>query len=592
MRTLPPATRAASPPRAAAATVQSVSAFALAAALVVFAAAPRALAQQPAAKDSKPAGAVTGRVTDGEGRPAAGLALALIPNDFEERRRAAARATTDSDGRYRMANVPAGRYRLQLLAPALTSPQTRGGPFDDGRLINVAAGETVEGADLRVERGGVITGRVTTGDGKPVIGERVRVTHADKRGVEAEAANPFEWETDDRGVYRIYGLPAGRYHVSLGEDRESGMVVIGATGARYARTYHPATSDPSQARVVELAAGAEATGVDVTLLEGPKSYTASGRIVDADTGRPVADVEFAYGTLRPGGSGLGAFGSDGSKTNQNGEFTIRNLLPGRYAAFAYTHGRQSDSYSEPAPFDIVDSNVTGLVIRMRRGATVAGTAVIEGTTDRAILSRLQKLTVFAHVTTPRQQEELTVPSYSDIPIGADGTFRLTGLRPGRLTVGLGGWPPPRGFTLLRVERGGVEVPREGVEIGPGDQLSGLRLVIGYGNSTVRGQVSVVNAGQPAALAEGARLIVSLRRAGAGSGSFGNSTEVDSRGTFMLEGVMPGEYQLTLRAFTRAESAGVEPPRFPVVRQTVTVLDGETTLSLVYDLSKPVERSNP
>ena len=563
-------------------------ALAAAALLVIpFAFAAGSPAQTPAPKDPKSSGTISGRVTTADGHPAAGLALALMPGDFvmPNSMRPVARATTDADGRYRLANVPAGRYRLQLLAPAHASPEVSGGnPFSAGRLISVSAGETVEDVNLSVARGGVITGRVTNADGKPLIGVYVQVLRPDKRGPEAAVVNSFEFETDDRGVYRIYGLPAGRYHVAVGEDRENGMVMIGAGGARYARTFHPGVSEASQARQVEVMAGGEAAGVDITLAEGPRSFQASGRIVDAETNQPVADMGFGHTALLGDGRGFGAMGWDGSKTNQNGEFTIKNLVPGRYAAFALNLG-VSTSYSDPVRFEIAEGDVSGLVIRMRRGATISGTAVVEGTSDRSVLAKLSTLRIFPNVTPAegKAADDLFMPSFGENKINPDGTFRVTGLRPGRVTFNVGGFPPVKGFALMRVERGGVEVPREGLEIGPGEQLSGVRLVMGYGTGVVRGQVSVTGG----ALPQGARLSVSTRRVGASTAGFGG-TEVDSRGRFTLEGLMAGEYELSLRAYIPGVLAA-QGPRFPTVRQTVSVPDtGEVSVTLVYDISKTTE----
>jgi hypothetical protein len=544
---------------------------------------------QPPAAAAQP-GAIAGRVTTDDGRPAARVGLALLPADFQPNRKTAAQAATDADGRFRMPNVPPGRYRLLTLTPAHTSPDLRGSLFETGKLINVAAGETVEGADFVLTRGGVITGRVTTGEGKPAIGERIQVAYAgrpDLRGQAAAAVNPFEWETDDRGVYRIYGLQPGRYLVSVGQDTEGGMIVVGAVSPRYARTFHPSTTDQAQARVVEVSSGGETAGVDITLAEAPKSYQAAGRVVDADTGKPVANVGVAHSSLRADQKSIGGWGWDGGKTNSNGEFVVKNLFPGRYAAFVVSF-ESRDDYSEPAPFEIADGDVSNLTIKMRRGGSISGTAVVEGTTDRAVIQKLAELSLFANLT-PAKTDQIGPTIIGDSRrISADGSFRITGIAPGKVRLMIGGFPPPKGFSLLRVERGGVDVTREGVEVGPGEQVAGVRLVVGYGTGVLRGQVSLVSAGQPAALPEGVRLTASVSRAGAAPGgtmSIGGAN-VDARGRFVIEGLMGGEYELTVRAYLPGAQT---PQRFPAVKQTVQMAEGgEASVTVVYDLSKTTE----
>lgn len=545
-------------------------------------------AQTAAAPAAQP-GAITGRVATDDGRPAPDVGVALMPAEYRPNtNRPVARADTDADGRFRMSGVPAGRYRLLTLTPAYTSPEARGSFFEAGKLINVAAGETVEGADFVLTRGGVITGRVTAADGKPAIGERINVTYADRRGAggpASSAVNPFDWETDDRGVYRVYGLQPGRYLVSVGQDSDSGIVVVGAAAPRYARTFHPSTTDANQARVVEVASGGEATGVDIALAEAPKSYQATGRIVD-EAGKPIANIGVAHSALRPDQKSVGAWGWDGSKSSLAGEFVLKNLFPGRYAAFVVSF-EASETYSEPVQFDVADGDVSNLTIRVKRGATITGAAVVEGTNDRAVLQRLSTLSLYAN-TTSAKPDLIGLPSFGGDKLNPDGSFRLTGIVPGKVRLTVGSYPPQRGFTLLRVERGGVEVPREGMEVGPGEQVTGVRLVIGYGTATLRGQINLVSAGAPAALPEGVRMSVTAARVvgGVTAGSFVGSTQVDARGRFVLEGLMSGEYELTVRAFSPGAPA---PQRFPTVKQNVQMTEGgEASVSVVYDLSKTTE----
>ena len=564
-------------------------ALALPAALLLLLASHSAAHAQTSPAPAAQPGAITGRVTTDDGRPAPNVGVALMSAEFRaNNNRPVARAATDSEGRFRMASVPPGRYRLITLTPAYTSPDLRGSFFENGKLINVGAGETVEGADFVLTRGGVITGRVTTSDGKPAIGERINVVYADRRaerGPNASAVSPFEWETDDRGVYRVYGLQPGRYLVSVGQDTEGGTVVVGMASARYARTFHPAATDAASARAVEVSSGGEAAGVDITLAEAPKSFQASVRIVD-DAGKPVAGVGVAHSSLRPEQKSIGGWGWDGGRSNQSGEFVIKNLFPGRYAAFVVTFG-QTETYSEPVQFEVTDGDVSNLTIRLRRGGAISGTAVVEGTSDRAVIQRLSSLTIYANMTSAKP-DQIAPPIIGDNKIGPDGSFRVSGIAPGKVRLIVSSFPVVKGFSLLRVERNGVEVPRDGIEVGPGEQVTGVRLVVGYGTATLRGQISLVSAGQPAALPEGARLSVSAVRAGTQPGGFGGGVgaTVDSRGHFVLEGLMSGEYELTVRAFAPGAQG---PQRFPTVKQTVQMTEGgEASVTVVYDLSKTTE----
>src|SRR5215213_8653539 len=102
---------------------------------------------------------VSGRVTDGE-RAAPGVTVMLIYTDPPLRFRLAARAKTDADGRFTLANVAPGRYQVTPVAPAYVVEGSTTS-YLPGRPLTIVAGEEVKDIDFKMEAGGVITGRVT-----------------------------------------------------------------------------------------------------------------------------------------------------------------------------------------------------------------------------------------------------------------------------------------------------------------------------------------------------------------------------------------------------------------------------------------------
>lgn len=554
-------------------------------------------ASPPEAKATGGTSTVKGRVTLGDGKGLQGIAVVLMPADFSPERKPAGRATTDSEGNFVMTNVAAGRYSLQPLAPAYTSNDAPGGNWmGGGKVIDLAPGETVENQNITLTRGGVITGRVVDADGKPVIEQGVMVVPAENAAMNRPVMSPYLNQTDDRGVYRIYGLPAGRYLVSVGQDKNSQTVMMGPVGAnRYTRTFHPNAIEAAQAKVIEVTAGGEASGIDIALAAAPKTFEATGRIIDAATGKPVAGVNYGVGTVRPDGRTLSGFGGEGARSGANGEFRLKNLTPGRYAAVVFGNFQTpSENYGEPAPFEITDADVSGLVIKTRKGASVSGVAVLEGTTDPALLARLSQLSLsFNVMPLDPKANELRAPNFSQTQIKPDGSFRAVGLQPGKVQIGFGGYPPQKGFTLLRIEHNGVEV-REMIEVGAGEEVTGVRLRIAYGTSIVRGQVQTRSDGAPAPLPGGARVSVSVRRVGATLPQWGEHTvEIDGRGRFSLDGLAAGEYELTLQGWV-AGAPGSTPrgTQLPMHRQTITVPEsGEINLNVVYELT-PKKQETP
>ena len=124
----------------------------------------------------KPAGSISGRVMVG-GKSAVGIPVVAYGGENLNRRLPAAKSKTDSEGRYRLNGLPSGQYQIAVLSPELTSSATSSdyGFFfsSSSKSIFLAAAEDVVDFDLKLVRGGVITGRVTDADNRPVVEQRV-----------------------------------------------------------------------------------------------------------------------------------------------------------------------------------------------------------------------------------------------------------------------------------------------------------------------------------------------------------------------------------------------------------------------------------
>jgi hypothetical protein len=379
--------------------------------------------------------------------------------------------------------------------------------------------------------------------------------------------------TDDRGVYRIYGLAPGRYRVSVGQGGEDAGVVSFGRRRIFRRTYHPDTTEQAQARVVEVKAGEDTTDVDITLGKPLKTYKASGRFVSVETGQPVPNLTYGYGTLDAAGRRVGAFGA-GYPSNARGEFQAEGLAPGRYSVFNMPGQEASEYYTEPSVFEIVDADVTGLVVRVRRGAGVSGVVVIEGVSDRAQAARLlSQVRVYGWM---ESRNQLSPPvTQRPTPVGSDGSFRLSGLSAGKLRLGYAG-DSARGLMVSRIELNGANVTG-GFDVAEGAQVTGVRIVLTHGSAVIAGQISYVN-GTPQ---QGSRIIAQARRAGAApaSGDAGRTVEADARGFFRIEGLPAGEYEVSVRVFGAGRLYRSEP-------LTVSLADGgETRITPVVDFNK-------
>lgn len=573
---------------------------------------------------------ITGMVKVGEA-PAAGVPMGLIANPIGQANRGGGRPTpgapqqdqsqnlvqtvTDENGIYRFTGLTAGGYRVMPMTETLIAttgsaqgfggagnPQGFGGT---GKAVNVSEGQTVSQIDFAMARGGVITGRVTDNNGRPIIAERINLTTVNETGQARPAfgGNRAGVETDDRGVYRAYGLPAGKYLVSAGNDGGNRIAPGQVRRANYPRTFHPAATEQAEAQVVEVTAGSEVEGIDIVLAGPMKAFAVVGRAVDAQTGQPVSGVPISVAKVARGGRGAQMPGpANTGSTNEKGEFRIAGLLPGTYSAsvpamsFANGAASSSEYFSEATSFEITSDDTSGVELRVHRGASITGTVAIEGSNDPSLTDRLSQLMIFATSRNQGQQGQgqRQAPGQTSGrngmgQVGRDGIFRVGGLAPGvvRLSVNGGGFGGNGSFRLLRIERNGA--PGNGdIEIASGETVTGVRVVVAFASAVIQGRVIVSGGVLPA----GTRLNVTARpvNSAASTGGGGNNARLEANGQFRIENLLPGTYEVRVTANTfgggqgggggrggRAGQPGgqtTQPQiRIPEVRQTVTVTNG-------------------
>jgi hypothetical protein len=429
---------------------------------------------------------ISGRVTL-NGEPVANIVVAL-QNPPGPSPSPGIRVRTAGAGQFRFAGVTAGRYVLGALAPGFISPSDR--PFGpQGALISVSEGENMDGVSIELKRGGAIAGRVTDSRRRAIAEENVVLMNLDEQGRPQPfniPMNTYFSGTDDRGYYRLFGLPAGRYLVSVGQRPQEASNPI-RRRIFYPQTFHPDATEESKAEVIELSEGGEATGVDITVAETKRTYLVSGRIVDADTGQPVAQIAVSYVKLvGDGRSGGGP--TDAIQPDANGGFQV-SLPPGKYSLFG---GRSSSDYfTDPTLIEVDDKDVGGVELKARRGATISGVVMMEGAYDRAVLARLPSLTIFAY----RRTDDFRRTAYRSARINPDGSFRINGLPPGKITFSLSGQLGENKFSILRIERRGVSQGSQ-IEVVAGEQAHDLRVVLVYGVAAIRGQLKIIGGAAP------------------------------------------------------------------------------------------------
>jgi protocatechuate 3,4-dioxygenase beta subunit len=541
-------------------------------------------------QDQSETGSITGRVLV-DGKPATGITVVVLSWKSDAFRAAeeglkqrSLSAVTDSDGHYKIEGVPFGSYGVAPAAPVLVAVDSA------QKQVTVSDTTPVENIDFSLGRGAVITGRITDGDGHPLIGEEVSLSPVDpsKSNAPSMLADRRMYFTDDRGIYRIYGLQPGRYTVSVGADSNPFSAMFNRKPKRV-KTYYPGVTESARARPVDLSAGSEASGIDIKLESGDKGFTVRGRVIDSKTGKPISNAMVAYAPTKQDTAAKrkgkddddddeSDFGNAGSitSTNANGEFRFDSIPPGKYKADVESLGGLTggtEFFGDPVSFE-VHSDVDKLEIKVNSGASINGVVIVENA-ESADALEMFPIALMASVTNSQSNSN----SMGLGRVAADGSFRIGGLRAGRATISAA----PIGlqkYSIVRLEYNGLEQP-EGIDIQSNQQLVGLRVIVAPSNCSVRVHITID--GNPGR--KPASVVVFAKPVNNETSTVGDAHGVITEsGDLIIENLPAGELEISAMATlpNQVNRSGGPPPS---AKQTVTVTRGTPAeVSLVINVS--------
>jgi protocatechuate 3,4-dioxygenase beta subunit len=348
-------------------------------------------------------------------------------------------------------------------------------------------------------RGAVITGRVLDEDGEPLVRatvavERYQYVRGERQLVAAGGA-----ATDDRGVYRVFGLSPGEYYVSASVASlaqglaRGGQTFVGGAGrggrggffaaptedadpVGYAPTYYPGVIGATDAGKVTIGPGQELEGIDFQA-QLVSMATVRGFVVGADGPVSVLLAPQANGGVRRGQILRGGSRGDGS-------FTIANVPPGRYTAVARSGGRGSAEKMGMQSVTVAGETVNGVTIAMQPGVSISGYITVESAGTPA--------------PTDYSTFRVDIPDVSPLPFGGpggganaggraekNGHFQIDNVFPGDHDIrvsGQGAW------TLKSISIGGHDVTDRPIEIRAGQNLDDLSILLSDRSTQITGTV--------------------------------------------------------------------------------------------------------
>jgi hypothetical protein len=481
----------------------------LARVLILIVSAAAAWAQPPKPPPAAGTALLSGSVTNSAtGAPVPGARVSLVVSLGGVDGRQTLSTTTDAEGKFSFSGLPAGRFNIGVNRVGFVVPAS------GNRLPNtqLRPDSKIEDLKLILTPTGAISGRVLNSDGAPVQGAIVSLDAA------LFGINPTT--SDEKGQFRISGVPPGRYRVAANPAIMPFPPEIRTDGTRevhLARTYYPDGLTVKAGQRVEVAAGAEVMGTDVRLARTPV-VTLSGRVVDLPAGGKT--VVRAIASAETGGGVLMA-----NNVKPDGSFQIWQLDPGKYTVVATNTsqgpGPQRSLQSMPVDIEVAGVDIEHLELRIIQPFDVSAQLAFddakarEGLVQRRLMLRPEG-PIFGYGGSS---------NFQPIAIGTDDSLTWEKLQPGRYRV-----TPMWGVYVKSVTVGPTETDGDILDLHNGP-AGAVKITVGSLSGELSGVVS--DASGPAA---GVRVVLLSDR-----GPMLAYSAPD--GAYKFPAVAPGKYKL-------------------------------------------------
>ncbi len=502
------------------------------------------------------------------------------------------RTITTNSGEFLFQAVPAGTYYFDIDVAGVVSPfsarfKNTGLSVEQSSLFPVTVDDATDvTTEIKVPRGAVISGRINYSDGEPATHAQI-VLYSQQGGVPKLVFTQRPRMTDDRGYYRIEGLPAGRYFVGAVENHSHGNNSSNNAGG-LVTAYHPAASSIRSATVISLDQGREASDVNIKFFDevhrltgilkwqdkafSVKHATVFLRRLD----QPASDVQFEQ---------LSRMTIPFNDVDED-DAAVRNMFflsllstnapfteaddSGRWAFKEVPEGNYVVSVEAPIPVNepepvktakkeridqmladmfagmpdfrkgiirgrtevkLKDKDVDDITITLSEGGSVAGSVVIDG--------EIEDEDGAARVVVRANYENMSAMFDMPAQVKKDGTFILQSLLAGKIRIDI--FEPRDSHYYIRSLTGnGLDLLKEPLTLVEGEHVTGIRIVLGTDLATVNGRVVTKLDGPPVPGASVAVIPVNQKSWVVKSSVRLAST--DAEGRFSLK-LAPGEYSV-------------------------------------------------
>jgi len=551
--------------------------FLLAALLVLTCATAKAQQQTPSPETSPESnGTITGSIVNERGEPMPGASVFVRPLAAPN----AGRSTSaDAEGRFRVTGLEPGLFLITGYSPAYVFQP----PEFDSSPTYFRVGDSVR---IEMIKGSVITGTVTNANGEPVVGIRVRAVRIrDPKGqlVRTPPTGQIERTTDDRGIYRIYGLAAGTYVVCAGGGGGNQSFQLNPYETDVA-TYAP-SSTRDGATEFNVRSGEETTA-DIRYRSDP-GHTVSGVVKTAASNGASVMLMSLDGAFLPVGNTMQVPNGRGFEMSGIGDGEYQVIASEFPTNMGAVMTMPDISMSEPKRITVKGADVSGIELIPRPPASIAGRIALEPSKAPECQGKRKPLFAETLVDLVRHEKDAeAAPPFmrmmaSGMSADPKGVFSFRNLVPGRyrlnpnfharfwylqsITVGA----PATAAAASKTTAPKIDPAASWNVLKPGEKISDVTITLAEGAASIRGKVPVaegatIPAGtavflvpaEPDKSADVLRYFV---------------TNISADGAFAFNSLPPGRYWSVLQSPVPAELATVVKLRSPESAEARTKL---------------------
>ena len=392
---------------------------------------------------------------------------------------------TDADGRFEIKELLGGRYTLMVTKAGYVSMsygQRR--PEQPGTVLEITDGTMVDKIAFSLPRGGVITGTVLDEFGDPVAGAQVNALRSRYVNGARRLAPSGGGSTDDRGIFRVYGLAPGDYFVSAAlrapQQMSMGPTSVASSPVEgYAPTYYPGTPNPAEAVRITVRAAQETSNISLALI-ATRLSSISGRAVTSSNAPVVQGMVMMMPADRMA-VGM-SIGMSSTMTRADGTFQLLGVAPGTYNLSLRPRGMPTpDAEFANMRITMGADDLDNVLLVTSRGAIARGIVTTDEGTPPPM--RPEQLSLFARPTEP----EAMMMASGEARVQPDWTFEMTGLSEGRLLGG--GIAQEPDWSVKAVLHNGIDVTDTPVDFVPGHTVDGFEVVLSRKRTELSGQIS-------------------------------------------------------------------------------------------------------